>query len=153
MSKKRQNMIGHDPLAWIEQDKSDDRSDELRKENDSQNRPKQNLQADKTVTVGNSEPDVVTKDNNELPAIKLDEVSDITKVSSLHKQWSEYFSGPAIIIDASAVDRIDTAALQLIYAIYKEAKSKNIEFKIDSATSAMEEGIALLGMDEALKLH
>jgi len=85
--------------------------------------------------------------------IVLSTINDISEVKKLHEAWQEYLSSPLIVIDASAVERIDTAVLQLLTALVGEADKTSTEIKWEGVSDNMKHAVKLLGLNGPLKIH
>lgn len=58
-------------------------------------------------------------------SLTLESVADINKAKSLHKQLNQINNDSDVNIDASAIEMIDTAVLQLLYAFVIKVRSSN----------------------------
>lgn len=85
--------------------------------------------------------------------IVLSTINDISEVSKLHEAWQEYLSSPLIVIDASAVEKIDTTILQLLTSLVSEAEKNNTEIKWEGVSENMKHAVKLLGLNGPLKIH
>lgn len=61
--------------------------------------------------------------------------------------------GSTINIDASEIEKIDAASLQMIYAFSKEAEKQGKPLTWDSASSAFLHSAKLLGLAELMNLE
>lgn len=85
--------------------------------------------------------------------IVLSAVNDISDVSKLRDAWQEHLSSPLIVLDASAVEKMDTAVLQLLTTLIGEAEKNDIEVKWEGVSDNMKHSVKLLGLTGALKIH
>lgn len=85
--------------------------------------------------------------------IVLSTINDISEVTKLHEKWQEYLSSPLIVIDASAVERMDTAVLQLLTTLVKSADENQVKVEWQGATEPLKHAVKLLGLNGPLKLH
>ena len=56
----------------------------------------------------------------------------------------------ALVLDASRVQRVDTAALQLLAAFARATHAAGLPLRWHAASAALCEAVALLGLNEAL---
>jgi len=81
--------------------------------------------------------------------IKLGEFLTIQEVGELTNSIKTIFdSGIKVTIDASDVQRLDTAGVQLLCAIAKEAREKSISIVWESKSDTMRMAIKQLGLLE-----
>ena len=85
--------------------------------------------------------------------IVLSAINDISEVSKLHEAWQEYLASPLIVIDANAVEKLDTAILQLLTVLIGEADKNNTEVKWEGVSDEMKHAVKLLGLNGPLKIH
>lgn len=83
----------------------------------------------------------------------LSAVNDISDVAKLHQQWKEHLAAPLLVIDARAVERMDTSVLQLLTALIQEADKNQVEVKWEGASAEMKRVVKLLGLNGPMKLH
>lgn len=85
--------------------------------------------------------------------IACEDSVDISGVGALQTQLiSEIEDGCQIIFDASHVERIDTAGLQLFAALFNQAPTRNITIEWKEPTEALQASARLLGVDKLLQL-
>ena len=78
---------------------------------------------------------------------------DISGVSALHNQISsEIQQGCTISLDASQIERIDTAGLQLFAALFIDAATQNITINWLNPSDTLQTSARLLGLEELLQL-
>lgn len=85
--------------------------------------------------------------------IVLSTVNDISEVGKLHDKWQEHLSGPIMVIEASAVERMDTSVLQLLCALIKDADDNGLEIEWKDPSEKLKHAVKLLGLNGPLKLH
>ncbi len=70
----------------------------------------------------------VTEGNDNQLVLMLDPVLVINNASDMHQMFSTYLekSNDEIVIDASLVEMIDTAMIQLLFSLVSGLKSKNV---------------------------
>ena len=85
--------------------------------------------------------------------VVLDEVMDI----SVAAQWRENLlkalndEGP-VLLDASRVERIDTAGLQVLTAFVKDLRAANKSMQWQEPAESLCRAVQLLGLNDALQL-
>jgi anti-anti-sigma factor len=62
-------------------------------------------------------------------------------------------AGEALQIDLSEVCRIDTAGLQLLIVLYREARRAGTQLEFLNPTSVVSETAGFCGLDEVLSTH
>ncbi len=165
------NMIGYDPLAWMLEEKHQQRSSlEPEPDNELSNLTEQyqTYQAesdiDSSVNAGAALIDsqdiqveniTLVKPDNLLSAkvqqIVLESVQNIQNVSQLYEQALYALqNSEKIDIDASAITSIDTATLQLLLILKRTAIKRQKEVSIDFPSDKFIEVANLLGLAEML---
>lgn len=77
----------------------------------------------------------------------------IGTASELHAQLGKALSGPApVVLDAAAVSRLDTSALQLLHAFVRARRQAAGEWRWENVGDGLREAAALLGMHKMLEL-
>lgn len=85
--------------------------------------------------------------------IELDDVVDIASVSNLYKKLlSACISDAPIVIQASSIERIDTAGLQLLTGFIQELSSSNHDFKWKAPSENFNRAARYLGLEKPLRL-
>ena len=93
------------------------------------------------------------KTNNVLN-FSLGEVIDISMVNSLYDALKLLLNeANQVIIDASEVKRLDTAAMQLILCWYRESQSRNISVTWKNTEGVFNNSAKLLGLAKELQLN
>ena len=78
-------------------------------------------------------------------------VLDISGARHLYGQLDNVLAGAtALVLDASRVQRIDTAALQLLAAFCRTTRDAGLPLHWRAASPALREAAGLLGLDESL---
>ncbi|WP_018937061.1 lipid asymmetry maintenance protein MlaB [Thioalkalivibrio sp. ALJ24] len=81
------------------------------------------------------------------PAIELPERLRIDAVEALTEQARETLDrGAALRLDANSVQDVDTAGLQLLAMLRREARRRKQPMHIEYPTPALEEGLQRLGL-------
>ena len=71
----------------------------------------------------------------------------IANAGELHKMLTGYLDpGQAIALDLSGIHVCDTAALQLIFALFRSAVERKQRFRITAVSPAVAETVAALGL-------
>ena len=84
--------------------------------------------------------------------ISLGDSLTLADVGARHAEWKQTLAaGGPIEVDASALKTVDTAALQLLAALAREAAARQLPLRW-RASAALTEGAARLGLKEALRL-
>ena len=137
-AENNESLIGYDPLAWINNN-DDDNEEETVKE---QEIPTSFLKEDVDVVQPIIEKQVIIKEDDELTSLEVNAIENdlgiilnsnlnIRDVAELHNQLLTAFQKNQVLdIDASEVEMIDTANLQLLVILKQEALKldKNIIF-------------------------
>ena len=80
--------------------------------------------------------------------IQCGEQVTIAQCADMYAQLLEAMAeGQAVNIDISAVERIDTAALQLLYAFQRDAKAQGLVTLWSDASKVFCDAVDILGMD------
>lgn len=75
----------------------------------------------------------------------------IAEVEDLARQLRSALMGhPQVVLDAEALDCVDTAGLQLLVVFVHEARERAVEVRWTGVGAALREGGRLLGLAEAL---
>jgi ABC-type transporter Mla MlaB component len=94
-----------------------------------------------------------TKAKPQKQKISCGEVLDISAVAEFHGVLKKSLaSKKSVLLDASAVERADAAALQLLTAYFQDAKRLKKSVEWDSPSDALCSSAALLGLSEILDL-
>ena len=86
--------------------------------------------------------------------IELDNVVDIASVSNLYKKLlAASISDAPIILQASSIERIDTAGLQLLAGFIRELDSSNHSFTWENPSEKFSRAVHYLGLEKPLQLN
>jgi ABC-type transporter Mla MlaB component len=78
----------------------------------------------------------------------------IRDCSTLKADLSAVLAEPASVsIDVSALERIDTAAIQLLCAFVRDRKGRQLGVTFSGKSAALTEAARLLGVDAVLDIH
>lgn len=90
----------------------------------------------------------------DISRIQLDRISDISRVEQLHEKLETLLSeGNGVEINASAVERIDTASLQLLTAFVRTVAKHHIDIRIIQPSASFTDTVRLMGLENALALQ
>ena len=85
--------------------------------------------------------------------ILLESTLDISHVETLHQQLEEALvDGHRVTMDASNIEKIDTAALQIILAFVQQAEKQSLNFTWKFPSKIFIDYAKMLGLTEKLKL-
>ncbi len=165
MARDEEQMIGFDPLAWMDESDQDkgktpamEQSAEDTGKSDvpSENEADKNKVNSEETEIDIKQPTISTQEYNDVVAgegqVKLEAEMNIQKVAELHKTLIEVLEQNDLIeIDAQAVKTIDTATLQLLVVLKQEAVKlhKNV---VISASERFVESANLLGIGQMLEV-
>jgi ABC-type transporter Mla MlaB component len=76
----------------------------------------------------------------------------IADVGALHTQLRGALGSSQIVLDGGAVDRVDTAALQLLVVFQREAKQRERQVQWAEVSAPLHDAASQLGLTEALAL-
>ncbi|MBE1159487.1 STAS domain-containing protein [Dyella acidiphila] len=76
----------------------------------------------------------------------------IGEVTDLHRQLRDALDGSAIVLDGGAVERVDTAALQLLVAFQHEARKRERALSWTAASAPLQDAAGQLGLAQILAL-
>lgn len=83
----------------------------------------------------------------------LNEVLDIAHVQECKQQLLPWMSQEApIVIDGSAVARVDAAGVQLLASLFITAQYNGQQIHFEQLSDVLAEGLALLGMADLMQL-
>ena len=85
---------------------------------------------------------------------QLDKISDISKSEAIHEKLESFLnSGSEIRIDASQVDRIDTAVLQMLISLSRTLEKQHLSAPIFNPSDNFMSTVKLMGVKEHLKIE
>lgn len=76
----------------------------------------------------------------------------IADLAALKSALEAALSAPAAALDGSLVERIDTAALQLLAVFRREAAARGVAVAWQGASDVLRDGAARLGLAQTLEL-
>ena len=141
---KNNDLIGNDPLAWMDEEQHDGAQDPADRE---------------AGTLPSATP---LKDSQQKPsaaaevadaAVVLPATLNIQGVARLHEQLQAVLHGHSrISIDAQHVNSIDTSALQLLVIFRQEALQSNMEICINAPTEQFVAATRMLDVADLLEV-
>ncbi|WP_187376380.1 STAS domain-containing protein [Vibrio mimicus] len=82
----------------------------------------------------------------------LNEALDIAHVQECKDLLLPWIAkGEPILIDGSAVVRVDAAGVQLLASLFMTAQHNGLEIHFEKLSDVLEEGLALLGMTDLMQ--
>jgi len=86
--------------------------------------------------------------------IELAPVLDVAGAGELKKQLEKVFRRkPPFELDGSAVERVDTAALQVLIAFARESRNRDIELEWSDVSNSLRSACSLLGLAHELGMR
>jgi len=83
--------------------------------------------------------------------LKTGDSLEISAVAGLKLEWLKAVDAASgIEVDASSLGRIDTAGLQLLLSLKREAIARNIGFSWSGVSAVLREKATALGIDQEL---
>jgi phospholipid transport system transporter-binding protein len=76
----------------------------------------------------------------------------IAEVSEMHRQLREALDGSSIVLDGGSVDRVDTAALQLLVVFQHEARKRGSQVTWAAASAPLQDAASQLALAQTLAL-
>jgi len=149
--KKDAGLIGFDPLAWMNAENNEQPQVAAKKAEPT------DKSADTTETVTEEHADKTAKEPDVTPTtqqkIILDSTHTIQNINTLYDKLHSLLEIEEVIeIDASAVQSIDTATLQLLIVLKQTAIKQGKEVVIDFPSDKFIEAAELLGLSEMLNV-
>jgi len=170
-TKNKENLIGYDPLAWMNEESDSESSKKSQDQETMENLDA--LVSDRAISEAminqgmekqdsvETEPELdenteteawVESENNS--KIILESTLNIQNVTELHDSLlTSITDNDNLEIDASAVIAIDTASLQLLAILKQESIKLNKEVSFDFPSDKFIEAAELLGIEELLGVN
>ena len=93
------------------------------------------------------------EETTNVAAINLEGVVNIAKAETLHHQMEDILKEAVpITLQASEVQRVDTAILQLLLAFFKSMASAQVSITWDGVSDELLAAVKLLGIEQELDL-
>ncbi len=129
---KKKSSIGFDPLAWMK---------------DSRQSPV----ASHPSTAKTEDRRPATDDSPSV--IALGDSFTLADVAARHAEWKKTLAaGGQIEMDAGSLKTVDTAALQLLAALAREAQTRGLPLRWRASSEALRQGAERLGLKAAMRL-
>lgn len=94
------------------------------------------------------------QENKKFQEINCEESMDISMVANFRSQFIQALeSGQPVVLDASQVERADTAALQLLSAFFHDANAQQQSVEWKSPSEILCRSADLLGLSQLLGLE
>ncbi len=78
---------------------------------------------------------------------------DISGCAELHERLEQAIGeGQALLLDATGVERVDTAALQLLVATFRECQNRGLRIDWQSTSDVLCRNAATIGLESELAL-
>jgi anti-anti-sigma regulatory factor len=88
------------------------------------------------------------------PVIVLEGSLDISGAGYLREQLLQVLAGKqSVTVDAANVERVDTAALQVLTAFFKDAVAQNMVVQWQEPSQALRDAARLLGLNNTLNIN
>ncbi len=85
--------------------------------------------------------------------IECNEVFDISVVTDFKAMVQQALAdGSDLVLDAARIERVDTAALQLLAALFRDSEHKGVGLSWNTPTEPLKYAARLTGLDELLGL-
>ena len=144
MVSKKKVVLGDDPLGWMKNEKGFSESKSVRKKT----KRKDNI----LISNENDISEEINKSKNE-SVLKLGNILGISDINELHKTLHDLIDTKRdILIDASDIQSIDTAVLQLLTAFCLKVNNNGYNIKWKNPTQTFIDRCCLLNLEELLKL-
>ena len=86
--------------------------------------------------------------------LNLAGVLDVSQARAAYQSFNEALvRALPLRLHASSLERVDTAALQLLLAFQKTARERGLRIQWESTSAALQNSATALGLSEALGLH
>jgi phospholipid transport system transporter-binding protein len=76
----------------------------------------------------------------------------MAEVTDMHRQFGGALEAAQIVLDGSAVDRVDTAALQLLVVFQREAQKRGNQVNWAGVSAPLHDAASQLGLAQVLAL-
>jgi anti-anti-sigma regulatory factor len=149
--RKKTGALGDDPLGWMK-NKKDVHTSESVKENIKRD---ENINISKKSSVADKNDISNDIDNNiKEPVVKLENIMSIGDVNKLHITLRNLINMDSdILIDASDIQSIDTAVLQLLTAFCMKVNKNGHNIKWKNPSQVFIDRCCLLNLEELLRLN
>lgn len=93
-----------------------------------------------------------TQRKSEARVVALPADFRLAELATVKSALIEAFDAPAVQLDGAAVERVDTAALQLLVAFRREAAARGLPPAWLGVSAAIRDAAGVLGLAQALEL-
>jgi ABC-type transporter Mla MlaB component len=147
-SRGKNSKLGHDPLAWMEEQQSLDRGAESVHTNDDSTIKNSSVDHAE-VAMNISEPESGAE------ILSLPDRFGIAQVSEMTDRMRQYLSRDVEVIEVHGenVEAIDTAAVQLLIGFFAEARNNGRKIVFSRYSTKIDEMADLLNLRQALSLE
>ena len=150
-SKKKNRAMGDDPLLWIKED-TDEVSAAVSGMQQSQKASKHVEKGKPRSRQAKKAPDPESENNYD-EQIVLDPVLAVDNAKKLYEQFNSVIQkNRSVIVNASAVEMIDTAMLQLLVAFVRKLQDQGIKISWAKPSDELMSRAELLDLKEHLNL-
>lgn len=149
-SRKKSSKLGHDPLAWLEDDSEAEQQDVQPAAVDDASATEVTATAEAPETRDAGEAASAEPPSGPLP---LPASFNISQAAAVHSQLCKLADGEDISLDAGPVETIDTSAIQLLLAARQHAETKGVGFEILNPPDKMRNIASLLNVSHRLGLE
>ncbi len=149
-SKKKKQVMGDDPLMWMKYETSEAGTpvSEARQPSKVSKQKERKKPYSKYTEKASSE---VSSESRIEKHIVLDPILSIDNANKLYDQFDSVVQRKQnIIIDASAVEMIDTAMLQLLIAFVRKLKNEGVKISWNKPSDELLSRAVLLNLEEYL---
>jgi ABC-type transporter Mla MlaB component len=143
MTRKKSNVIGFDPLAWMK--KGAVATHENHKACDEER--------ERIVSPPSPPAPLPSREGGEHGAVALGDSLTLERVTALHEQLkSALAAGNEAELDCSQVVAADTAGIQLLAAFARDARGKGMQLRWREPPQLLRDGVARLGLSGTLPM-
>jgi anti-anti-sigma regulatory factor len=84
----------------------------------------------------------------------LEGALDIAGAAELRERLLQALDGKqSVVVDAANVERVDTAALQVLTAFFIDAVAQNMDVRWQECSQVFKDAVRLLGLHDTLTIH
>ena len=167
--KTKASRIGFDPLAWMKEGSADQSSPEANEASGKaatkaapkarahraspRNIPENDNGPGKTRVARAPDKPATPPSGGDPKAFALGESLTMTDVKRLHGELKQLLANrKRIVLDAAAVEEVDTVGLQLLDALMREAQEHQVDVRWHEPSSVLSQGAKALGLAAKLRL-
>ena len=151
-SKKSKNKLGHDPLAWLDNEIIDPVSDEVPADDvmiESEEVVQLNNEQQKDSVVEQATGDDVKINNESVNVLELPVYFGIAQVEEMHKSMKVIIEQGVDTVEVKADDNesIDAAALQLLIVFFQHMKNIGKTITITALSDRLKAAVELINIE------